>query len=357
MYIKRITLKNFRNYSQQEVELGDKINVFYGDNAQGKTNLLEAVFLCAMGKSFRAKKEFELIQKQKEVAKIELEYQKKDREGKIELTITQKKEVLINGVKIKKLSELLGNIHVILFSPEDIEIVKDGPQRRRRFLNMMISQLRPNYLYQLNKYQKTIEQRNNLLREIKSGKSQESFLEIWDEKLVEHGIIIARYRKEFLEKLQEKILPIHTEITKGEEKIKLIYETDSLQEENFLEKLKKNRKLDILRGYTTKGIHRDEIKILLNGEEISIFGSQGQQRTAVLSLKIAELEVVKEEIEEEPILLLDDFMSELDEKRRKRFLSNITETQVLITGTHQITLENLEYNVYNVKSGKIERKE
>lgn len=357
MYIKRITLKNFRNYSQQEVEIGDKINIFYGDNAQGKTNLLEAVFLCAMGKSFRAKKESELIQKQKEVAKVEVEYQKKDREGKIELILTQKKEVLINGIKIKKLSELLGNIHVILFSPEDIEIVKDGPQRRRRFLNMMISQLRPTYLYQLNKYQKTVEQRNNLLREIKIGKSQEALLEIWDEKLVEHGIIIARYRKEFLDKVQKKIIPIHSEITEGKEEIKLIYQTDSLQKEIFLERLRRSRKIDILRGYTTKGIHRDEIKILLNGEEISIFGSQGQQKTAVLSLKIAELEVVKEEIGEEPILLLDDFMSELDEKRRKRFLRNITETQVLITGTHQIILENLEINVYNVKSGKIERKE
>ena len=167
MYITKINLQNFRNYEKQEIEIKDGINLFYGDNAQGKTNILESIFLCAMGKSFRAKKEKELIRIGEKNAKVEIEYKKNNREYKIEYQISDSKQILLNGIKINRLSELLGNIHIVLFSPDDIEILKDGPGKRRRFLNMMISQLRPNYVHFFNLYAKTLEQRNNYLRQIK----------------------------------------------------------------------------------------------------------------------------------------------------------------------------------------------
>lgn len=355
MYIKEIKLMDFRNYETEKIELNRNINLFYGDNAQGKTNILEAIFIGAMGKSFRAKKDKELISLGKNMAKIEIVYQKSDREGKIEIHIADKKEIFHNGIKVRKLSELLGNLNVVIFSPDDIEIIKEGPQTRRRFLNMMISQLKPNYLYTLNLYNKTLEQRNNYLRQIRQENKEEKLLEIWDEKLSDYASILYQYRAQTVEKLKEKIKVIHKDITEGKEKIELCYHSDCFNKEKYKEILKKNRQLDIIRGYTSKGIHRDDLTVLINDKEVQIYGSQGQQRTVILSLKLAELYVVREEIGEEPILLLDDFMSELDEKRRKNFLNNITDTQVLITATHKIVLEKLKFNIYNVKSGKITR--
>lgn len=355
MYIKEIYLQHFRNYEEEKIILNPGINLFYGDNAQGKTNILESIFFCSMGKSFRAKKDRDVIQLNKKKARIETTYQKIDREGKIVIQIGEKKEIFHNGIKLKKLSELLGNIHVVIFSPDDIEIIKEGPQTRRRFLNMMISQLKPVYLYNLNLYNKALEQRNNYLRQIRQENKEESLLEIWDEKLAQYASIIFHYREEFVEKLKEKMKDIHNNITEGKESIHLEYHSDCKDREKYKEMLKKNRKLDIIRGYTSKGIHRDDFSVFINGKEVQVYGSQGQQRTVILSLKLAELYVVREEIGEDPILLLDDFMSELDEKRRKNFLENITDTQVLITATHKIILENLNYNVYNVKSGKIEK--
>lgn len=355
MYIKKINLQNFRNYEQQEIILNKGINIFYGNNAQGKTNILESIFICAMGKSFRAKRDKELINLNEKQAKVEVEYEKKDRDGKIQINIDDKKEIFINKIKIKKLSELLGNINIVIFSPDDIELIKDGPQKRRRFLNMMISQLKPAYLYQLNLYNKTLEQRNNYLRQIKYENKPEEMLEIWDKKLAEHAAEIYTYRRKYVEKLKEKIKIIHKNITGGEEDIKIEYFSDCSEEKKYFEQLQKNRKIDIIKGYTSKGIHRDDFVTKINEKEVNIYGSQGQQRTVILSLKLAELYVVKEEIGEDPILLLDDFMSELDEERRKNFLENITDTQVLITATHKIVLENLNYNVYNVTSGIIKK--
>lgn len=353
MYITEIKLQNFRNYEQEKIELYQGINVFYGDNAQGKTNILESVFLSAIGKSFRTKKEAELIKLGEKAANIEINFQKESRVGKIKYEISDKKEIFINGIKIKKLSEILGNINIVMFSPDDIEILKDGPEKRRKFLNMMISQLRPNYVYYFNLYMKTLEQRNNYLKQIKYENKKEDLLDIWNEKLVEYGSIIFEYRKEFLEKIVNKIKDIHLKITEGKEKIEVKYISDFKNKENFKELLQKSKKNDLLKGYTTKGIHRDDFSVAINNKEVSVYGSQGQHRTAILSLKLAELYMIYDEIGEYPILLLDDFMSELDEKRRKSFLNNITETQVLITGTHPITLEKLKYNVYNVKEGKV----
>ena len=353
MYIEKIRLQNFRNYENLEIDLNKNINIIYGENAQGKTNIIESIFLCAFGKSFRTSKEKEMIKFNKEKSLVEAFYQKKDRDGKIKIELGNKKQISLNGIKIKKLSELLGNINIVIFTPEDINILRDGPVKRRRFLDMMIGQLRPNYVYNLNMYTKTIEQRNNYLRQIKEENKPEEMLEIWDEKLAEYGEKVYIYRKEFIEKLYNKINEIHGNITDNKETLKIEFISNCDNKEKYLKLLKERRKLDIIKGFTTKGIHRDDFVIYINGKEVNIYGSQGQNRTVVLSLKIAELNVIYEEIGEYPILLLDDFMSELDEVRRKNFLNNIKNTQVILTCTEKIDLPEIEYNLYNIRKGEI----
>lgn len=341
MYLKNIKVKNFRNYENLNINLEKNINIFYGDNAQGKTNILESIFLTAFGKSFRTSKEKEMIKKGEKFAKVEIAYQKKDREGKININISDKKIISVNGIKIKKLSELLGNINIVIFTPDDISILKDGPNVRRRFLDMMIGQLRTNYVYNLNMYLKTLEQRNNYL---KQQANNDAMFDIWDEKLADYGEKVFKYREEFIEKIKSKINTIHNEITN--EQIRIEYKSDCSDKEKFKEKLLKNRNLDKFKGYTSSGVHRDDFKVFINEEEVNIYGSQGQNRTAILSLKLAELQVIYEDIGEYPILLLDDFMSELDEKRISKFLQNIKDIQVIITCTRNINIKNsVSFNV------------
>lgn len=353
MWIKKIELKNFRNYKNQKLELNKNVNVLYGENAQGKTNIIESIFLCSMGKSFRAKKDKEMIKLDEDSCSVEVEYEKSDREGKIKIEIGNKKNIFVNDIKIKRLSELLGKINIVIFTPDDIEIIKGGPDQRRKFLDIMISQLRPNYIHILSLYQKTIEQRNNYLKQIKEEQKDENLLEIWDEKLAEYAIKICEYRKEFIEKLKPKIEKLHKEITNNKEEIKIEYVTECLDKKIYLDLLKERRKLDILKGFTTKGVHRDDFVIYINGRQLNVYGSQGQQRTSILTLKLAELNLIYDEIGEYPILLLDDFMSELDKSRRESLVQNIKETQVIITCTDKLALENFEYLEYNVKEGKI----
>ena len=353
MWIKKLKIKNFRNYDEENINFNKNINIFYGENAQGKTNIIEAIFLCSLGKSFRAKKDSEMIKLEKNNSLIEIEYEKEDRDGKIKIEIGNKKTIFINGIKIKKLSELLGNINTVIFTPDDINILKGGPQNRRKFLDIMISQLRPNYMHILNLYLKTIEQRNKYLRQIKEEGKDENLLEIWDEKLIEYAIKIYEYRNEFINKIIEKIKKIHKNITDSQEEIELEYITECKDKNEYKNLLLNRRKLDIIKGFTTKGIHRDDFVIYINKKKIDIYGSQGQNRTAMLSLKLAELQVIKDDIGENPILLLDDFMSELDKKRRKNFLENIKDIQVIITGTEKLDIENLNYLEYNVCNGKV----
>ena len=353
MYINKIKLLNFRNYEEQEILLNPSINIFYGDNAQGKTNIIEAIFLCAIGKSFRTSKDKEMIKFNKENASVYIEYKKVDRVGNIKIEIDNKKNIYINGIKIKKLSELLGKINIVIFTPDDIQILKEGPQKRRRFLDIMIGQLRPNYVHILNLYNKTLEQRNNYLKQIKIENKPEEMLEIWDEKLAEYGEKIFLYRNEFIEKLKEKINDIHSEITENKEILKIEYESDCKNKDEYLKLLKERRKLDIIKGFSTKGVHRDDFVIYINNELVNIYGSQGQNRTVILSLKIAEMQVIYDEIGEYPILLLDDFMSELDEKRRKNFLEKIENKQVIITCTDKIENINNEFKLFKVKKGVI----
>ena len=353
MWIKNIKLSNFRNYDKLNIELGKNINIFFGENAQGKTNIIESIFLCSIGKSFRTNKDKEMIKLEKEDLDVEIEYEKSDRSGSIKIDIGDKKNIFINGIKIKKLSDLLGKINIVLFTPDDIEMIKGSPEKRRKFLDIMISQLRPNYMHILSIYQKTLKERNYYLKEIKEKGKDENLLEIWDEKLAESAEKIVFYRKEFIEKIKEKIEEIHKEITGQKEDIKIEYFSQCEDREEYLKILKQRRTLDIIKGFTTKGIHRDDFLIFINGKQIDIYGSQGQQRTAVLSLKLSELQIIYEEVGEYPILLLDDFMSELDKSRRESLISHIKETQVIITCTDKLTLENLNFLEYNVQEGKI----
>ena len=234
MNIKKIKLTNFRNYEMQEIELGKNINIFYGDNAQGKTNIIESIFLCSIGKSFRTSKDNELIKFEKDFALSYIEYEKSDRDGNIKIEIGNKKNIYLNGVKIKRLSDLLGNINIVLFSPDDINILKDGPDKRRRFLDIMIGQLRPNYVHILNRYNETLKQRNIYLKQIKEENKSEELLDIWDEKLAEYGEKIFKYRLEFMDKIKSKIGQIHNKITQEKENIKLEYISNCENKEKYI---------------------------------------------------------------------------------------------------------------------------
>ena len=354
MYIKKVKLENFRNYETEEIIFNKNINNIFGDNAQGKTNILEAIFICGLGKSFRTNQDKELININKDYSNVEIEYYKKDREGKIKLELNQKKDFFINDIKVKKVSDILGKIYVVLFTPQDINILKNDPSKRRRFLNIMISQLRPMYVHILNKYNKTLEQRNNYLKQIKYENKSQEYLTIWDEQLEKIGIKIYEYRKEFIEKINNKIKKIHLNTTENKENIEIKYKTN-IDKKNYMENLLKNKSVDIQKGYTSIGIHRDDFEIYINKKNVAIFGSQGQQRTSIISLKLAEAEVIYDEIEEYPIVLLDDFMSELDKKRINGFIQNIKNNQVLITTTDKINLDTVVYNLYKVEKAKVER--
>lgn len=350
MYIEKIKLSNFRNYLEQEIKLDKNINIFYGNNAQGKTNIIEAIYLSAIGKSCRTNKDKELININKSFAIDEIKYSKKDREGTIKVEISDKKKISVNGIKAKKMSEVLGNINIVLFTPDDIDIFKEGPSRRRKILDVMISQLRPNYLYNLNMYNKVLEQRNNYLKQIKFENKPEDMLGIWEEKLADYAEIIYSYRKEFVERIKEKIVDIHKKITDNKEILKIEYVSNFLNKENFIEALEGHRRIDIIKGFTGKGVHRDDLKLYINDEEIEIYGSQGQRRSTILSIKLSELEIIKEEIEEMPILLLDDFMSELDKERREKFLEDVKDTQIIITCTDKLELENECKKIFYVEN-------
>ena len=356
MYIKKVSLKNFRNYEEEEFIFKDKFNLIFGDNAQGKTNIIEAIYLSSIGRSFRSKKDSELIKIGKEKAVIDIDYERSDREGNIRIEIDNKKSFYLNGIKQKRLSDIIGKVHIVLFNPDDINIIKGGPVSRRRFLDIMISQLRPNYLHILNTYIKALEQRNIYLKQIKFENKRIDMLDIWDDKLSELSEKIYEYRKYYTQKIKEKIKDIHNNITNcgnEDENIEIEYISSGSTKEEFYNNLVKNRNIDIKKGFTGEGIHRDDISIKINNREVGIYGSQGQQRTSILSLKLTELDIINEEIGEKPILLLDDFMSELDEKRRKNFINTIHDNQVFITCTDILELDTEEENqIYKIKAGK-----
>ena len=357
MYIQRLSLSNFRNYSNLIIEFNSNINVIYGNNAQGKTNIIESIFLCSMGKSFRTSKDTELIKFDQNKASVEMVFFKDERNHNIKVDIDNKKSFLYNGIKQNKVSDIVGKINTIIFTPDDINIIKDGPSKRRRFLDMMISSLRPNYLHILNKYNKVIEQRNNYLKQIANQGNNMQLLDTLDEQAAFYSGEIYKYRFEFYEKLKECIKDFHKMITnsgnlKVDEEIKIHYLSNGKDKKSYLDGLSKNRKIDIERGYTSIGVHRDDLLIFVNGKLVSDFGSQGQQRTVTLALKLCELKIVKDEIGDYPILLLDDFMSELDENRRKSFLESISNCQIILTCTDDLDLKG-NVSKYYVENGSI----
>ena len=353
MFINSVFLNNFRNYNRQFISLKKGVNVFFGNNAQGKTNLLEAIFICSIGKSFRTNKDKELIKFDSTNMNIDISFCKSDRNGKISLNLGEKKTFLLNDIPLKRTSEVLGNVYVVLFTPDDIAILKDSPVHRRRFLNIMISQLRPNYMRLLSLYNKTMEQRNSFLRQIKFENKSSLLIDVWDEKLAELGQSIFYYRKEFINKISEKLIKIHAKITNFSESISIEYLSHLNKKESFLEQIKDHRDMDIQKGNTSIGIHKDDFKVKIDDKIISSYGSQGQHRTAIISLKIAELEIIEEEVGEYPILLLDDFMSELDEIRRINLLQNMRNNQVIITCTDKAVLDGIDASFYEVKKGDI----
>ena len=334
MIIQSLELKDYRNYRSLSIEFNKNINILFGNNAQGKTNILEALYMCATTKSHKGSKDKEMIRFKQDEAHLRLYLQKKEISHKIDMHLKKNKTkgVAIDGISIKKSSELFGLLNIVFFSPEDLSIIKNGPSERRKFMDLELCQLDKIYFYNLSKYNKILVQRNNLLKQIKSNPSLIDTLDIWDEQLVNYGINIIKKREEFIVLLNKIIYQIHQKLTGGLEKIKVEYDP-SVKEKEFHKELSKKRELDLKNLYTYVGPHKDDISFYVNGIDIRKFGSQGQQRTAALSLKLAEIELVKKIINDTPILLLDDVLSELDKNRKNYLLDIINDVQTIITCT------------------------
>lgn len=344
MRIKSITLRDFRNYNQLNVSFADSYNIIYGNNAQGKTNIIEAIFLCASGRSHRTSKDDELIRNDAFGFEIKLQLSKNGSDEEIHVTFNkeERKKIRINEVPLKKLVDLMGHLNAVIFSPEDLLIIKQGPAERRRFIDITLSQLRPAYFHDLQQYAKILFQRNCLLKKITVQKDLEETLEVWNRHLVKTGSRIMKARMNFINRLDEFAAARHETLTNNEEKLKLNYSpsfeynlisNDTDIDEIFNRVLNESKAKEIMRGTTLFGPHRDDLDIVLNGESTKIFGSQGQQRTAALSMKLAEIDLMKEESGEYPVLLLDDVLSELDDRRKEYLLDSIGEVQAFITCT------------------------
>lgn len=360
MYAKYIQLANYRNYKELFIELNENVNVFIGDNAQGKTNILESIYYCGFGRSHRTNKDREIIRWNSEEAFIKL-YVAKDRlDKKIEIKILKegKKAININTIKINKLSQLMGTCNVVMFSPEDLKIVKESPSNRRRFLDMELCQLDGKYYYNLVQYNKVLAERNTVL---KNRNIDNSILDVYDDQLVLFGEDIIKKRIEYIKKLNCYGKDIHREITSKTEEIEFGYVTQIKNLENLknemLDLLIKNRKKDIDRRITSVGPHRDDFYIEINGVDTRSFGSQGQQRTSILTIKFSSLKIIKEVTGEYPVLLLDDVLSELDSKRQKYILTSISDVQTFITCTGIEDIRSYidgKASIFYVKDGNVE---
>jgi DNA replication and repair protein RecF len=364
--IENVKLKNYRNYSNAEVEFSDTYNIIYGNNAQGKTNVIEAIFLCASGRSHRTSRDNELLKYGCSFFEIKLNYIKEDVNEEIHILYNndERKKISINEIPLKKIGGLMGHLNAIMFSPEDLLLIKQGPAERRRFIDITLSQLRPSYFYDLQQYAKILFQRNNLLKNISINKKLADTLDVWDHHLIKIGSRIMKARKEFINRLGILSRIRHARLTNNEEELELSYDpsfelkgidNDNELEEIFRSYIIKNREKELLKGTTTIGPHRDDIDILLNGESTKIYASQGQQRTSVLSLKLAEIDLMKDETEEFPVLLLDDVLSELDDRRKEYLLDNIEGMQTFITSTEKrfFTRSTENAGFFIVQSGNI----
>lgn len=337
MKIKKLALKNFRSYSDQVFEFDDKLNILVGQNAQGKTNVLEAIFYAVIGKSFRTSKEKDLIKWNENFGNIEAEFFNgyRDLSVKILFNKEKKKSVLIDGVAIHKIGELLGRTCAVFFSPNELKLVKESPEDRRKFLNIAISQTNKRYFYLLARYEKVLASRNKLLKSSSNLAVIKETVDIWNRSLCDLAEKIFIERKRFIEEMTPYAEKAHEYLSGGGELLKIEYKSDFKENysQNMFKYLEKNLEKDFKLGYTSVGVHRDDLSLFVNGEEVKIFGSQGQQRTVALSLKLAELECNKNRIGQYPILLLDDVFSELDDERRRRLLNFTKKTQTIITCT------------------------
>lgn len=369
MYVESIKLINFRNYLNLDIELNKKLNIFLGPNAQGKTNLLESIYISSIGKSYRTSRDRELININKDAGYIGIKVIKNEFEKYIEVKFERdrNKRVRINKIETDKLSDLIGQINVVIFSPEDLNLVKGGPSERRTFLDEEISQIKPRYKYSLNQYNKILFQRNNFLKQIKYNNKDLNMIDVWNTQLTDAGVDVILNRREFINKLSVISKDIHTKLTEDKEELTIEYLPSfyigKLDKEHIKEKFKKHLEndlnKDIEKGTTSLGPHKDDIDILINNMSSRIYGSQGQQRTSALSLKLAEVDLIKQEIGEYPILLLDDVLSELDIDRRKSIIKTFKNVQTIITSTDDVEIDELDKenkSIFIINNGKIVHK-
>ena len=357
MIIQSLELENFRNYGTLSVHFDSRTNILYGDNAQGKTNILEAVYLSATTKSHKGSKDKDLINFASEEAHIRTYVVKDGLENRVDMHLRKNKSkgIAINGQKIKKAADLLGLLNVVFVSPEDLSIIKNGPSERRRFVDMELCQLDSVYLHNLNHYNKIVNQRNRLLKDLYAKPGLKDTLFLWDSQLVAFGQKIIERRNTFISQLNEIIYGLHLKLTGGKEELQIVYEPDVLALD-FEEKLQKCQERDIRLKQTSIGPHRDDFSFAVGTVDIRKFGSQGQQRTAALSLKLAEIELVKKMTKDVPLLLLDDVLSELDSNRQNYLLNSIGELQTIITctGLEEFVNNRFEINkVFKVSDGVI----
>ena len=357
MHVDSLEVGNFRNYEFAKIDFHPNTNILYGDNAQGKTNLLEAVFVCGTTKSHKGSKDKELVSIGKEEAHIRLHLTKKEMTHRIDMHLKKNKGkgIAIDGIPIKRSSELLGLLNVIFFSPEDLNIIKSGPAERRRFLDFELCQLDRIYLADLTNYNKILAQRNKLLKDMIYRPGLSDTLPVWDMQLIETGKKIIRRRKQFVDELREIVSDIHYRISGGKEELFLKYEPN-IDDIFFEDELSRAKEKDKKLCQTSVGPHRDDLLFSIGDVDIRKYGSQGQQRTSALSLKLSEIELVRKSISDTPVLLLDDVLSELDSSRQNYLLESIHDIQTMITCTglddfvsHQFTINK----VFHVVAGHV----
>ncbi|MBR1676313.1 MAG: DNA replication/repair protein RecF [Clostridia bacterium] len=362
MLIKNLQLINFRNYRNEKFDYADGINIVSGGNAQGKTNSAEAIFYLCTGYSPRATRDKQVIFRGEEKATIRGEANSAF--GKVEVEISffgdKNKEIKVNGIPVAKIGELLGNINSVFFNPGELKLIQESPEDRRRFMDISLSQLSRSYFYSLQKYKKILTQRNNLLK-TEDRFLIEDTLPVWDEQFAAVGAKIIRERNEFIAKLSPLAAAAHAEITGGGEVLSVSGDYKYGGDEGEIaiqlkDALKEKFESDLERGFTTVGPHRDDLKIKIDDADVRIYGSQGQQRTAALSLKFAETEIFKDKFGEYPVLILDDAMSELDKYRRERLIEAASKMQTIITCTEADSVPNYEkYNNIRVSCGAVMR--
>ena len=364
MIINRLQFEGFRNLEDCEITPDSGVNVIFGTNAQGKTNLLEGIWLLSGNRSFRGARDKELIKFGKEYARLKIDFFSEEREQTAEILFQKgKKEVKINGIKQPSSSSLIGKICVVVFSPEHLSLVKSGPSERRKFIDNAICQIKPGYVETLSNYNRTLVQRNALLKDIPYHSELLDTLDIWDYRLSVLGSNVIRMRSNYIERLNISAKKYHSGISDGSENLEIDYSCGFSDEDresgvkvrdSLIERLKQSRSEDIKDGHTSVGPHRDDIEIFINGENVRTFGSQGQQRSCVLSMKIAEAELIKIAVSQEPIVLLDDVLSELDSKRQEFLLNKIFDRQVFITCCEAASVERLKGGrLFEVKKGVV----